>query len=131
MWVNLKAKIHEFHYILFKIRPRTPFLLRLSDIESFDWDTGNSRKNIERHKVFCQEAEEVFFYYNLNVGDEKHSGEEVRYKALGKTQNNRYLVVVYTKRKGKIRVISARDANKKERSVYKVYEQKVKTDSTI
>ena len=106
-------------------------LLRLSDIESFDWDTGNSRKNAEKHGVLCQEAEEVFFFLNLVVVDKGHSGVEPRYKVLGKTQNDRHLIVVCTIRKNRIRIISVRDANKKERSVYRTYEQKTKADSTI
>ncbi len=106
-------------------------VIKLSDPEMFDWDTGNSRKNVEKHGVTGQEAEEVFFYYNLNLEDDKHSKEETRFKALGKTRESRYLMIVYTKRKDKIRVISARDANKKERKIYKDYEQKAKADSTI
>jgi uncharacterized DUF497 family protein len=43
---------------------------------------------------------------------------ETRFYALGQTDTGRLLFVVFTARKNLIRVISARDMNKKERKVY-------------
>ena len=92
----------------------------LARIEGFDWDQGNIEKNWERHKVSFIECEEVFFNRPLVVvEDTDHSTSEGRYYALDRTNDDRYLFVVFTIRNNKIRVISARDMNRKERRVYR------------
>jgi len=89
---------------------------------SFQWDKGNSEKNWERHKVSRNECEQVFFNIPLILADDnKHSDEEKRWYLLGQTDSSRLLFVVFTIRKNLIRIISARDMNKKEKDVY--YEQ--------
>ena len=86
----------------------------------FDWDEGNLLKNWERHRVSASECEQVFFNRPLvAIPDEEHSGEEVRFYALGQTDSGRHLFVVFTVRSNRIRVISARDMNRRERKVYK------------
>ena len=86
---------------------------------SFDWDEGNIEKNWKRHKVHFKEAEEVFLNNPLIIfPDAKHSTIEKRFQVLGVTNNSRKLSVFFTIRKNKIRVISARDQNKKERFKY-------------
>ena len=85
----------------------------------FDWDDGNSEKNWIIHRVSRAECEEVFFNQPVLVrDDEKHSGTELRWHLLGKTNQGRLLYVVFTIRGELIRIISARDMSKKERSVY-------------
>lgn len=92
----------------------------LSQVEGFAWDKGNIEKNWERHKASFIECEEVFFNRPLVVaGDEIHSKSEGRYYALGRTNDDRLLFIVFTIRDNKIRVISARDMNRKERRVYR------------
>ena len=54
----------------------------------------------------------------LDAKDTAHSTKEDRYRALGKTDEGRTLFLAFTLRNGKIRVITARDANKKERKAY-------------
>jgi hypothetical protein len=54
----------------------------------------------------------------MMFSDVKHSQEEIRWYLLGKTDAERFLFVVFTIRSNKIRIISARDMNKKEREVY-------------
>jgi uncharacterized DUF497 family protein len=91
----------------------------LSRVEGFDWDKGNIEKNWERHKVSFIECEEVFFNEPLIVQvDEVHSTTENRHYALGKTNDERYLFIVFTIRANKIRVISARDMSRRERRIY-------------
>ena len=91
-------------------------------IEGFDWDSWNISKNKEKHNVDFSECEETFLNSPIVVGeDEKHSISEERHYMLGKTDSGRLLFIVFTIRKDKIRVISARDMSKKERGVY--YEQ--------
>ena len=88
-------------------------------IASFDWDKGNARKN-EKHGVSLAESEQVFFNAPLlMVEDSKHSNRERRLHALGKTDDSRLLHITFTIRHGeRIRVISARDMHRKERTVY-------------
>jgi uncharacterized DUF497 family protein len=94
----------------------------------FDWDEGNLTKNYERHNVTWEEAENIFSNEPITIkDDENYSNYEKRYSALGKTQKNRKLFVVFTERNNKIRVISVRDMSKKERSIYEA----IKEDSTI
>jgi uncharacterized DUF497 family protein len=91
----------------------------LSRVEGFEWDEGNIKKNWERHRVSYIECEEVFFNQPLVVQeDEAHSKGEERYYVLGKTNDGRYLFVVFTIRHNKIRVITARDMSRKERRAY-------------
>lgn len=87
--------------------------------EGFEWDEGNLLKNWEKHGVSASECEQVFFNRPLVAApDEAHSLKEARYHALGITDAGRRLFVVFTVRKNKIRVISARDMNRKERKVF-------------
>ncbi|MBP9817394.1 BrnT family toxin [Candidatus Shapirobacteria bacterium] len=85
----------------------------------FEWDEGNIDKNFIRHNVTNQEAEEVFSNEPLIIAlDIIHSEREQRYKGLGKTNQSRLLFVSFTKRDEKIRIISIRDMNKKEKNNY-------------
>jgi uncharacterized DUF497 family protein len=95
-------------------------MLDLAAIEGFDWDDGNSRKSLEKHAVTQAEAEQVFAGEPLIAQDVKHSQDEVRLQALGETIEGRKLHVTFTLRHDdrKIRIISARDMNRKERAVY-------------
>lgn len=96
-------------------------MLDLSQIVGFDWDDGNSLKSADKHSVSQAEAEQVFADSRLLLAnDVKHSQHEVRYHALGRTLVNRLLHVTFTLRanRTKIRAISARDMNRKERSLY-------------
>lgn len=87
--------------------------------EGFQWDSGNSDKNLYKHKVSNSECEQVFFNQPIIVIDDtKHSEDENRLYLLGRTDQDRLLFVVFTIRKSLIRIISACDMNKKEREIY-------------
>jgi uncharacterized protein len=91
----------------------------LSQIVGFDWDDGNTRKSTEKHSVAQAEAEQVFADARLIVaGDVRHSQDEARYQAMGRTLAGRPLHVTFTLREMKIRVISARSMSRKERAIY-------------
>jgi uncharacterized DUF497 family protein len=93
--------------------------LDLEDVFAFDWDDGNLYKNENKHGVTWQEIEEVFFNKPLLLlGDEKHSTYEMRCVVYGKCDSGKRLTLIFTKRENKIRVISARVMNKKERAYY-------------
>ena len=93
--------------------------ISLPEFEGFEWDEWNIDKNWVAHEVTPQEAEQVFFNTPLIVADDqKHSRTEKRYFVLGQTDEDRCLFIAFTLREGRIRVISARDMNRKERKVY-------------
>ena len=86
---------------------------------SFDWDEGNIGKSLKKHKVYFKEAEEVFFNKHLKIfPDKKHTKKEKRFVAFGTTNSKRKLTIIFTFRKDKIRIISARSMSKKERGEY-------------
>lgn len=96
-------------------------MIDLTKISGFDWDAGNARKNDEKHGVSMAEAEQVFFNAPLLLlADAAHSQSEPRLHALGRTDDGRRLHITFTLRKAGtlIRVISARDMHRKERTVY-------------
>ncbi len=91
----------------------------LSECTGFDWDQGNLEKNWVSHEVSAAECEQIFFNLPLVVTDDlKHSQKENRFYALGQTDTGRLLFLVFTMRRKLIRVISARDMNRKERKAY-------------
>ncbi len=101
--------------------------MRESDIllncTGFEWDKHNSEKIWLKHKVSPTESEQIFFNLPLIVADAvKHSEKENRFYALGHTDTNRLLFVVFTVRGKNIRIISARNMSRKERKVYQLYE---------
>ena len=91
---------------------------KLGSTVGFEWDEANI-EHIARHNVAPSEAEDVFFD-TKNVLDEdiEHSIAEDRFIIIGKTKEGRLLYQIFTKRGNKIRVISARDINKKEVELY-------------
>lgn len=91
----------------------------LKGCTGFQWDAGNLVKNWEKHQVSAEECEEVFFNQPLLTAvDLPHSQTERRYFALGSTDAGRHLFVAFTIRETLIRVISARDMNRRERKEY-------------
>jgi uncharacterized DUF497 family protein len=100
----------------------------LSDILAkcigFEWDSHNAEKIWLKHHVSLSECEQIFFNLPLVVADDiQHSEQEPRFYALGQTDAERLLFMVFTVRKNNIRVISARDMNRKERRVYQSHEE--------
>jgi uncharacterized DUF497 family protein len=96
-------------------------MLDLGRIDGFEWDDGNARKSADKHGVSQSEAEQVFFNAPLLfLDDSVHSDVEPRFHALGKTDGERLLHITLTVRDrgAKIRVISARDMSRKERTRY-------------
>jgi hypothetical protein len=85
----------------------------------FQWDEGNTNKNLYKHNVENWECEQMYFNEPLIILDDlKHSYAEKRWAAFGKTDAGRRLTVIFTKRDSLIRVISARDMKRKERMFY-------------
>jgi len=92
---------------------------QLSKCTGFQWDEGNEHKNWETHQVSRLECEQTFFNRPLITAQTTgRSTSETRYYALGKTNQERRLFVVFTIRDNLIRVISARDMSRRERRIY-------------
>ncbi len=85
----------------------------------FEWDPAKALQNGQKHGVGFTEATEVFGDdHSSAVDDPDHSTEEVRYLIFGMSSQGKYLVVSYTERGGRIRVISARQMTSRERRAY-------------
>lgn len=86
----------------------------------FDWDQWNLQKNEVKHGVSSLEAESIFFDSKIKIFEDlKHSSsQETRFVCYGKSNESRVLMVGFTMRRSKIRIITARTASKKERAVY-------------
>ncbi len=94
-------------------------MINLNKIIGFEWDAWNIDKSYKKHGISPNEAEEVFLDERVKIEkDIKHQEQEERFIAIGKTTENKILFVVFTIRKDKIRIISGRPANKKEKEVY-------------
>ena len=98
----------------------------LKGILGFEWDDGNRDKNEVKHGVTSIECEEVFSNRPLILSPPRHVGSELRYSAHGRTNDRRVLCVVFTVRRKRIRVISARSMSRKER---RHYEAETKTEA--
>lgn len=94
-------------------------MIDFSQLIGFERDAANRDKNWALHKVSWSEAEEPFFHEPLLVyPDPEHSEHEDRFFVLGRTADDRNLSIVFTIRKNRVRIISARDMSKKERRIY-------------
>ena len=101
----------------------------ISNCKGFQWDESNSDKNWYLHQVTNGECEEIFFNLPLIVvSDTKHSQQEQRYYALGRTDADRWLFIAFTVRDDLIRVISARDMNHRET---RKYGERIKRDTDL
>jgi uncharacterized DUF497 family protein len=89
---------------------------------NFEWDAAKAGKNLAEHVVSFEEATTVFddpFFIILK--DPDHSDLEQRYIIIGESDQRRYLMVSFTERLKRTRIISARELDSRER---KTYEQK-------
>ena len=86
---------------------------------TFDWNVAKSRANLRKHGVSFGEAVGAFWDpLSITIGDPKHSSGEERFLLIGLSNHRRLLVVSHVERDGRIRLISARLANRQERSEY-------------
>ncbi|MGA2717812.1 MAG: BrnT family toxin [Candidatus Acidiferrales bacterium] len=90
----------------------------------FSWDAQKAISNYVKHGVSFEEAATVFSDPDaLDWADPGHSASEQRSKRLGISLAGRVLLVIYTLRRPRrgqeaIRIISARQASRKERKAY-------------
>ncbi|MDI6739767.1 MAG: BrnT family toxin [Candidatus Edwardsbacteria bacterium] len=85
----------------------------------FEWDPKKARRNLKKHGVSFDEASPAFQdTRSTTIPDPLHSEDEERFVLLGRSHLDRLLVVVHTERGDRIRIISARRADRKERLRY-------------
>jgi uncharacterized protein len=85
----------------------------------FEADPVKAAQNFKKHKVSFEEAASIFgdpMAYTF--ADPDHSVGEARWLTFGMSGRRRVLAVIYTERRGKIRLVSARVATKHERKIY-------------
>jgi uncharacterized DUF497 family protein len=87
----------------------------------FEWDEVKRRANYNKHALDFRDAERVFQGITLSAEDNRQDYGETRFISLGRL-DDLVVVVVFTERGEKIRLISMRKANQKER---KAYEEKI------
>jgi hypothetical protein len=86
---------------------------------NFEWDENKTEENLRKHGVSFDEAETVFDDpLSITISDPDHSIGEERFIDIGESNKRRILVVVYTERGKKTRLISARRATRAERKKY-------------
>ena len=82
-----------------------------------EWDDDKNALNWKKHKIYFEDAARVFLDENrIDYLDELHGDDEERWKVIGRVKN--ILVVIYTERGEKLRLISARKAEKEEEEEY-------------
>ena len=84
---------------------------------SFEWDEAKNQANIRKHGVSFETARRTFDGPVLTWVDERMDYGEVRHVSIGKA-GNAVVVVAHTDRDGRMRLISARPASRKERQAY-------------
>jgi hypothetical protein len=84
-----------------------------------EWDPEKAAENLRSHGVAFTEAQTVFGDpLEVTIPDPDHSDGELRFLSLGRSEADRLLVVSYTERGARIRIISARTATRSERKIY-------------
>ena len=84
----------------------------------FEWDSAKDEANLKTHGISFDEARHIFDGPTLTRLDDRQDYGENRDISLGALSPDAVLVVVHTARGDKIRLISARKANRRERTVY-------------
>lgn len=92
--------------------------VRFPKLLQFEWDENNENKILAKHGIRKAEAEQAVFNRHFLWFDEKHSNQERRYNLLGISDTGKILFITFIIRKDKIRIISARLADRRERSTY-------------
>ena len=85
----------------------------------FEWDDEKARSNRRKHRVSFEEAASAFSDpLALSMYDKEHSVDEERHVLIGESDRRRLPVVSFTDREGRVRIISARVANRHEKKRY-------------
>ena len=86
---------------------------------NFEWDPNKARYNLQKHGVSFQEAVTVFTdELSITNYDLRHSEQEERFMIVGWSHRRNLLMISYTERENRIRIISSRKLRKNERKAY-------------
>jgi uncharacterized DUF497 family protein len=88
-----------------------------------EWDVDKNRENLEKHGISFEEASDLLLGIadSMEVFDAAHSEDEDRYIAIGPIVRG-LIVVVFTERDEEtVRIISAREATRRERRRYEAW----------
>jgi uncharacterized protein len=117
MWQTLSySRLRQLHVAMVLTNRNT--IVYTSDAVEFDWDEANE-EHIARHDVTPEEAEEALTDPRRIGAPAYNVGTERRRAVLGATIDGRVLFVVFTIRRGKLRVVAARDATTTQRRRYR------------
>ena len=82
----------------------------------YEWDPEKAKRNLREHGVSFEEAATVFLDpLATTYSDPDHSNEEDREITIGYSTNQRLLFVSHVQRRNRTRIISAREATRRER----------------
>jgi len=84
----------------------------------FEWDENKNQANKTKHSISFEAAKYAFMDDNKLIAPNNVVNGEERYQVIGEIKGIIIVMIVFTPRNGNIRIISARPANKKERSLY-------------
>jgi len=85
----------------------------------FEWNPRKAARNLAKHGVSFDEASTVFAdTLSLTIPDPDHSEDEERWVIIGESHRRRLLVVIHVEEDETVRVISAREADRREREKY-------------
>ena len=85
----------------------------------FEWDAQKAAENLKNHGVAFEEALTVFADALASIFDDPdHSGDERRELIIGRSVPQRLLIVSFTERRQRIRIISARETTGREQRDY-------------
>lgn len=90
----------------------------------FEWDEDKAAANYRKHKITFEQAKTVFADpFSITIADPEHSAREERFIDIGAAADGKILVLSYTERGQKVRLISCRKATKAEREIYEKREE--------
>jgi uncharacterized protein len=87
----------------------------------FEWDPAKDERNFAKHGIRFDEALMIFDGPVLTSKDDRIDYGENREISIGEIDGVITVVVVHTARSGRIRLISARLANRRERKLYDAF----------
>ena len=85
-------------------------------VDGFEWDVHNI-DHVDRHGVTPQEVEDAVYGLHVVIPGQAVQNEK-RWKLFGRSAVGRYLVVVFTIRRNRIRPVTAYTMNRAERRIY-------------
>jgi uncharacterized DUF497 family protein len=89
------------------------------DAPTFEWDAAKAKVNVRKYGVSFEEAATAFQDPLARIhADPDHSGHESREILIGHSRRQRLLLVAFADRRGRLRLISAREVTRRERRDY-------------